>query len=151
MIWLPSRLLEASNAILSIVLLLMLFGIVRYLSETLWLGFRWTYRNRMGAVALGVFLFGMFWVTMPKWLARFLANHGFEWAVFGEIAPAVLIIGTIVATLGGICWLRVTNYRRINEPNRRWIWLAVMAVLLGTALALKWDDVDTVLRFLSIR
>lgn len=127
------QILEASNGALLGVGALMLCGLASYIwFEFRDLGFWGTYHNRKAAIALSVFLGGLWLRTFVIWYARHAANHGLPDPPWANYAIALLSIGTAAAIVGGVCWLRVTTWRELP----RWFWLAAPAALIAAGILL---------------
>ena len=132
---LSPRLLEASNGVLLAVLLMMFCGLASYLyMEWRELGFAGVYRDRKAAIALSVFVIGLGIRTYVVWWLRHAANHGLPAPLWVDLSPAFLVGGTVVAVIGGLCWLRVTTWREL--PHWFWMASAVVALAFGLSMSL---------------
>lgn len=132
---LPSWLLEVSNGILFLLVLVMTFFQLLYLvRELLDCGsFRHVYVECKAAIALSVFLIGVDICVFVRWWFRNMQNHGIDPRPYVDVGTTLVIVGTAVAIWGGICWIKVITPGRY--PRGTWLAIATAAIGLSAFMA----------------
>ena len=131
----PAQVLEVRNGILMVILACMLVGDLAYVVDELrQMGFRNVYRYRKAAIAMAFFLAGLLTQTGMIWAARHMENHGYAPPLAARFGPLVLTAGSVLAVVGGLCWLRVTLPRQL--PPYLWVMIGFAAVAFGVGMAL---------------
>jgi hypothetical protein len=130
----PGTVLEFTNAALFVVCMGIVLFIARYMIEryprhrkTFW---AWLMSTEIKlASALGLFALGDAIIRFPVWYMRHQLDRGASVLLVGSQFDAVITVGVVLCTWGGLCAVRVMAPYRMGE----WPWLVVAAAALGFA------------------
>ena len=138
-----SQVIEASSGALLVILIAMIVFNVIYLARKLreFGEFKDVYVECKSAIATLVFQVGfMTWVA-AIWTTMYLRNHGYETKWLREPIAVIIAGAIVVATIGGICWIRLITPRDPFTGERYvpvWTWWAIAlgAVAFGVTTVL---------------
>jgi hypothetical protein len=144
--FIPSRLLEAANGVILVLLAYFLLFLVIHLVRQ-WICI---HRTRQGVhcwlrslpvlyaeckpeIAMLVFITGLEVKTAVLWAARHSFNHRFDMHVLHESATTLLISSTLMIIFGVVCWNRETVPFR--GSFRWWIFMVLTSLAFGVGMA----------------
>lgn len=133
---LPSWLIEVSNGVLFLLVLAMTaFALVYLVTKLRECGGTWmrVYVEAKAAIALMVFLIGVDIGVFVRWWFRTMQNHGIDPRPYIALGTTLVIVGTVVAIWGGMCWIKVIT--PVRFPRGTWFLVGVAAIAIATMMA----------------
>lgn len=117
------RMLEAANGVFTCAVIIVVAEIILYLwrayslwqrthpSEEVFADFR---SRQKPVIALGVLFTGIGVRSGVLWMLRHAENTGGPLPFWHPISSHLIALGTLVAVVGALCWLRVTLSHRVS-------------------------------------
>ena len=135
---LPSPFIEFSNGILYVLLIWMIIFNAKYLLYRLKNFYNGSifalYAQSKASIALGVFLIGFFLKVFPIWFIRMFEGQNQFGKFIYVAAPLTVGVGTVLAVIGGACWIRVIV--PMKYPRCAWTLIMLSSVIYSAAFSL---------------